>query len=173
MIKSAHAALLNRLNEMQASPYYATARDTLAQAERVIVEMEAIVNAPRGTDAQILKERELTASAIEGAMAFGHLNENAPPSNDHWLATWWVRGREAAEAYRIADEAMYVQLRSHGWSVGWTEGECYRYPPSCDSAVGEEVTEAVEWLLPRGYLEQGRDEHGEFIRVLRRPGEPG
>lgn len=40
-IKSDHAALLNRLDEMQRSPYYATARATLLAAEMTIVRLEA------------------------------------------------------------------------------------------------------------------------------------
>lgn len=39
-MKSAYAPLLNRLDEMQAAPYYATARQTLAEAEAVIVMLE-------------------------------------------------------------------------------------------------------------------------------------
>jgi hypothetical protein len=53
--------------------------------------------AKRGTDAQILFERELTVSAINGAMAFGHQNTNPPPSDDHWLAPFWKIGRKQAE----------------------------------------------------------------------------
>ena len=40
-IKTQHAELLNRLDQMQQSPYYATARSVLAQAESLIVEQEA------------------------------------------------------------------------------------------------------------------------------------
>jgi hypothetical protein len=39
-IRSQHAELLNRLDQMQQAPYYATARSTLAQAEAVIVRLE-------------------------------------------------------------------------------------------------------------------------------------
>lgn len=53
---------------------------------------------PRGTNAQILKERELTTSAINGAMAFGHQNTNPPPDESHWLAPFWKMGREKADA---------------------------------------------------------------------------
>ncbi len=41
---SKHADLLNRLDQMQAAPYYATAKATLAAAERVIVEQEKRIN---------------------------------------------------------------------------------------------------------------------------------
>ncbi len=39
-IKSANADLLNRLYEMQQSPYYAAARKTLSDAELTIVRLE-------------------------------------------------------------------------------------------------------------------------------------
>jgi hypothetical protein len=60
---------------------------------RAVDRLLAIVNAPRGTDAQILKERELTATAINGAIAFGQQGVNPPPSDDHWLAPFWQLGR--------------------------------------------------------------------------------
>ena len=60
---------------------------------------------PRGTDAQILKERELTAAAIRGAMAFGYLNTNPPPNEDHWLAEFWREGRQRGLLEERAVEA--------------------------------------------------------------------
>lgn len=39
-IKSAHSLILNRLNQMQRAPYYATAHDELALAEQTIVDQE-------------------------------------------------------------------------------------------------------------------------------------
>lgn len=39
-MRSKYAELLNRLDAMQQAPYYATARGTLAEAERTIVELE-------------------------------------------------------------------------------------------------------------------------------------
>lgn len=42
-IKSAHAPLLNRLHQMQQSPYYAIARTDLANAERTILQLESEV----------------------------------------------------------------------------------------------------------------------------------
>jgi hypothetical protein len=51
----------------------------------------------RGTDAQILTERKLTCEAVDGAIAFGYQNTNAPPSDDHWLAPYWKIGRKRAE----------------------------------------------------------------------------
>lgn len=55
---------------------------------------------PRGTDAQILKERELTVSAINGAMAFGYQGVRPPPEDDPrsaWLKPFWELGRKHAE----------------------------------------------------------------------------
>jgi hypothetical protein len=60
---------------------------------------------PRGTDAQTLKERELTVSAINGAMAFGEQGTNPPPEPDHWLAPFWHVGRKQAELVRAAVQA--------------------------------------------------------------------
>lgn len=48
--------------------------------------------AARGTDAQILKERELTASAISGAIAFGYLGNEAPPPDSQWLQEFYDIG---------------------------------------------------------------------------------
>jgi hypothetical protein len=48
----------------------------------------------RGTDAQILKERELTASAISGAYAFGQGGRNPPPEG-HWLVPFWLLGHDS------------------------------------------------------------------------------
>lgn len=64
--------------------------------ERLIDAVVQLASAPRGTDAQILKERELTAAAISGAIAFGAQNVNPPPSPDHWLALFWNIGRSLA-----------------------------------------------------------------------------
>lgn len=54
----------------------------------------------RGTDAQIPKERELTCSAIRGAMAFGYQGENPPPDDNprsDWLKPFWEAGRTQRE----------------------------------------------------------------------------
>ncbi|MFM0022150.1 hypothetical protein [Paraburkholderia azotifigens] len=49
------------------------------------------------TSEQILLERKLTCEAINGAIAFGYLDTNPPPADDHWLAPFWKIGRERAE----------------------------------------------------------------------------
>lgn len=40
-IKSNHALILNRLHQMQQAPYYATAKEELALAQQVILDLEA------------------------------------------------------------------------------------------------------------------------------------
>jgi hypothetical protein len=60
---------------------------------------------PRGTDAQILKERELTIEAINGAMAFGEMNTNPPPDADHWLAPFWHIGRKLGNSAQAKGSA--------------------------------------------------------------------
>lgn len=131
MIKSPRAALLNRLSEMQEAPYYATARDTLAQAERAIVQLES--------------EVERAASA-------------------------------AARAFAIADEAMFELLMSEGCltsiddtDIGFCNEECEEV--SSLAAASAALRETFEWLRERGYVELGRDGDGEFVNVVRRPGE--
>jgi hypothetical protein len=80
--------------------------DGFAQGQREVVAPGA---APRGTDAQILKERELTASAIRGAMAFGYQGVNPPPESDHWLAEFWEIGRKQRELERPSEAAGAAQ----------------------------------------------------------------
>ena len=51
-MRSKYAELLNRLDAMQQAPYYATARGTLADAERTIVALEtALTELVRAYDA--------------------------------------------------------------------------------------------------------------------------
>lgn len=72
-----------------------------------IAELKAQLAAPRGTDAQILKERELTASAISGAMAFGYLGDQSPPEEAAWLRPFYKSGQELA-----AKEAEIARLKA-------------------------------------------------------------
>lgn len=63
---------------------------------------DALLTSPRGTDAQILKEREICASAISGAMAFGFQGHNPAPQGD-WLEPFWQLGRERREVQEERD----------------------------------------------------------------------
>lgn len=72
--------------------------------------------APRGTDAQILKERELTALAIEGAMAYGYQNGEYPPEDAAWLRPFWTMGRRDAER-----EAVIAAQAGQSEPVAWFE----------------------------------------------------
>lgn len=40
---------------------------------------------------------EAVLAAVDGAIAFGRLNINPPPSGSHWLARFWNIGRQLAE----------------------------------------------------------------------------
>lgn len=86
---------------------------------------------------------------------------------------------EVHRAFAIADHAMFELLISEG-----VPGDS----PAPDTTVfglvaedGQEVTtlaaaspelrDAIEWLRDRGYVELGTDGGGEFVQVIRRPGE--
>jgi hypothetical protein len=86
---------------------------------------------------------------------------------------------QIARAFAIADQAMFETIRDEGVPIdgspsdattfGFTD-ECYHEV----SALGDAspaLREAFEWLRPRGYVELGQDKDGEFINVVRRPGE--
>lgn len=74
------------------------------------------------TSEQIRLERKLTCEAIDGAIAFGYQNTNAPPSDDHWLATYWRMGQKLAELDALPASARYptawVRFRSDGGFEG-------------------------------------------------------
>jgi len=69
--------------------------------------------APRGTDAQILKERELTAAAIDGAMAFGYQGSAPPPDEAAWLRKFYDLGKAMAEK----DRALALPITAPGAEV--------------------------------------------------------
>jgi hypothetical protein len=85
---------------------------------------------------------------------------------------------QIARAFAIADEAMFELLLSEGvLGEGGTDateiGLADEYSLEVDelSKASPALREAFEWLQPRGYVELGQDEHGEYINVIRRPGE--
>ncbi|NYT68744.1 hypothetical protein [Pusillimonas noertemannii] len=50
------------------------------------------------SDADAMNARtEVVLAAVDGAIAFGRLNVNQPPSGTHWLARFWNMGRKLAE----------------------------------------------------------------------------
>lgn len=64
-------------------------------AAAMMRQLAALVDAPRGTNAQILKEREITSCAITGAFAFGQRGDPAPEAG-HWLEPFYQLGRQFA-----------------------------------------------------------------------------
>jgi hypothetical protein len=69
-------------------------------------------------------------------------------------------------ACEIADEAMMVQLQSHA----------QRYPgpglviPVDNIDAYEQVTQALEWLGPRGYVRTSGKRPGDDITIVKMPG---
>jgi hypothetical protein len=81
-----------------------------------------------------------------------------------------------ARAFAIADEAMFELLLSEGFSgdeYGTTICLCGEASQEVRSLAeaSTAMREAFEWLRQRGYVELGSDGEGEFINVVRRPGE--
>lgn len=83
----------------------------------------------------------------------------------------------AARAFDIADEAMFELLQSEGCLsdgidstvIGFVDEGCAEVHALAQACPA--MREAFEWLQPRGYVELGTDTDGEFINVVRRPGE--
>lgn len=95
-------------------PVRDAAEDFALECERAV----ALLRAPRGTDAQILKERELTVAAIEGARAFGYQGVQPAPAG-HWLMPFWQQGRDFAELLGALQDLLddTTQPGEH-WSAG-------------------------------------------------------
>lgn len=103
-------------------------------AQRV-ADLESIVNAPRGTDAQIMKEREISAAAIDGALAFGYQGCDAPEAG-HWLLAAHNAGKRIAEL-----EAEIAAVRAH---VIADEGDLPRVDTAQSVAA---IVEQRDWLI--------------------------
>ena len=84
---------------------------------------------------------------------------------------------EMRRAFEIADEAMFELLVSEGVPddaidttvIGLCNESSQEVFRLAEASAA--MREAFEWLEPRGYVELGTDGQGEFINVLRRPGE--
>ncbi len=61
----------------------------------------APIESKRGTDAQILFERQLTCETIQGAMAFGYQGAAYPPDEAAWLRPFYDIGKQQAAAEAI------------------------------------------------------------------------
>lgn len=104
----------------------------------------------RGTDAQILFERELTCSAINGAMAFGYQNTNPPPSDDHWLAPFWKVGRKQAEmeSALLASKPAVPQKYDACDPGNWRDGDDAMGKPRHEGGISENTV----YLTPDMYM---------------------
>jgi len=102
----------------------------------------------------------------------------------HWW-TWQSAMRSTGappqvhRAFAIADEAMYELLLSEGvaidgrpsdaTAIGFTTEACQEVNKLTDASPA--MCDAFDWLARRGYVELGTDKDGEFVQVVRRPGE--
>jgi len=102
----------------------------------------------------------------------------------HWW-TWQSAMRSTGappqvhRAFAIADEAMYELLLSEGiaidgnpsdaTAIGFTNEACQEVKKLAEASPA--LREAFDWLKERGYVELGSDAEGEFVQVVRRPGE--
>lgn len=79
-------------------------------------------------------------------------------------------------ALRIADSSMFALLETETVAhdeyrtvLGLTN-EAQQEVASLPEA-SEAMQEAVAWLMERGYVEMAEDPSGQYVNVLRRPGE--
>jgi len=83
---------------------------------------------------------------------------------------------QVERAFEIADEAMFellcghgVQLDSNGCTWGMTNEQSVEVTHRAEASTA--IADALDWLIPRGYVEVLSDAEGEFVAVIRRPGE--
>ena len=79
-------------------------------------------------------------------------------------------------ALRIADSSMFSLLETETVAhdeyrtvLGLTNEEQQEVASLAEAS--EAMQEAVAWLMERGYVEMAEDPSGEYVNVLRRPGE--
>lgn len=122
------------------------------------------------------KHRELIDERREDG---SYLSDSA---QRHWW-TWQNAMRSTGapplvnRAFEIADEAMFELLVSEGAPddaidvtvIGLCDEHAHEVTSLAEASAA--MREAFEWLQPRGYVELGTDGQGEFIDVVRRPGE--
>ncbi len=119
----------------EASPGFVVKLMDLSDGVKALLD---IIEAPRGTNAQILMEREITASSIQGAMAFGYQNTNPPPAEDRWLQPFWDIGRKQAEMEREIE--VLRELRD----AVITQREMYADTSDEDNMSGKQITAALD-----------------------------
>jgi hypothetical protein len=78
---------------------------------------------------------------------------------------------QIARAFAIADQVMFELLECE--CLQCKDGKLRFLQSTLDLEAHNcpGLREAFEWLQPRGYVELGQDEHGEYINVIRRPAE--
>lgn len=103
-------------NDGGAEPILSAIEELREQHQKALAgkdaELAAVRDAARGTDAQILKERELTAAAISGAMAYGFEGWACPPDEAAWLRPFYERGQEMAAMLAALKSVVHVADRA-------------------------------------------------------------
>ncbi len=94
LIKSPNAELLNRLDQMQQAPYYATARNTLAQAEAVIVRLEQEQNVAQQACRRIVNIIECVENRCMAAD--GPVTPTTKEITEDDLRRIWLAAKEGA-----------------------------------------------------------------------------
>lgn len=86
-----------------------------------------------------------------------------------------MKEAQTKRAFAIADAQMFIALRSYGQD---NEGTGRVFSLVRDGKVVDrleeaspELREAVEWLVERDYVALIDDDRGQFVGVLRVPGE--
>lgn len=86
------------------------------------------------------------------------------------------RAADVERAFQIADEAMFELLNSEcipqdefRTTLGLVSESYTEVRLLADAS--DAIRDAVEWLEPRGFVKVSKDEAGEYIDVLRRPGD--
>lgn len=77
-------------------------------------------------------------------------------------------------AFKIADEAMFEMLKAHcvaGDETQFGLVDDGQQEVRSLAEASDPIQEAVEWLKTRGFVAVESDANGEFISVLKRPGE--
>ena len=130
-----------------------------------IDEVEAVV-ACLGDDAALLRQQNPECEIAANMEAAAQLLEKLRAGN----------AEMAQRALDLADRSMFDLLESEAIAhdeyrtvLGLTnEGQ---QEVASLAEASEAMQEAVQWLRERGYVEIAEDPSGEYVNVLRRPGE--
>lgn len=114
---------------------------------------------------------DLDASTVQGLEALA-----AECAATHHCCSCHRNQGRMQRALDIADRAMFSLLESEAVAhddfrtvLGLTNEA--QQEVACLAEASEALQEAVAWLLERGYVEMAEDPSGQYVNVVRRPGE--